>query len=92
MELFKNEFYCKECGKIGFADSVDAIIKRKKLCSKCFCKSLGFEEEAKETPRPTFNKKKDIVTKELNNHNSLKRESVKKKAKHKKEGGGWRWL
>ena len=45
MELFKNEFYCKECGRKGFADSVDAILKRKKLCSRCFCKSLGFEEE-----------------------------------------------
>jgi predicted membrane GTPase involved in stress response len=94
MELFRNEFYCKECGKVGFADSVDAIIKRKKLCSKCFCKSLGFEEEIEKEEKAemhTSRKVNDMVTQELKSHTSLRREPVKKKVKHKKEGRGWNW-
>ena len=94
MELFRNEFYCKECGGKGFADSVDAIFKRKKLCSRCFCKSLGLEEEIEEEEKIevyTSRKVNDVVTKELNSHTSLRREPVKKKAKHKKEGRGWNW-
>lgn len=90
MELFRNEFYCKECGRKGFADSVESIIKRKKLCSKCFCKSLGLEEE-KKAEAYVSRKGNDVVSKELNNHTSLRRESVKKKKKHKKEGRGWGW-
>lgn len=92
MELFRNEFYCKECDRKGFADSVDAILKRKKLCSRCFCKSLGFEEEISDLEKqPLTRKVNDVVTKELKSHTSLRREPVKKKVKHKKEGRGWSW-
>lgn len=93
MELFRNEFYCKECGRKGFADSVDAILKRKKLCSRCFCKSLGLEEEIEEEKIEVYTSRKvnDVVTKELKSHTSLRREPVKKKVKHKKEGRGWSW-
>ncbi len=91
MELFRNEFKCDECGGKGYADSMEAILKRNKLCSKCFCKSLGFEEEIKEEEKSLFRKIKDVVTKELNSHASLKREPVKKKVKKKEDRGRWRW-
>lgn len=92
MELVKNEFRCIECSGKGFADSVEAILKRNKLCAKCFCASLGLEEEVVIEYNPNFKKKqesiakkKDIVTKELNTHNSLKREPAKKRLKKHKD-------
>ena len=45
MELFRNEFKCVECGGVGYANSVEAILKRGKLCKKCFLKSKGLEED-----------------------------------------------
>ncbi len=44
MELFRNEFKCVECDGVGYANSVEAILKRGKLCRKCFLKSKGLED------------------------------------------------
>lgn len=92
MELFRNEFKCVECDGVGYANSVEAILKRGKLCKKCFLKSKGLEEdmiEVKVKYNPNFSKAKHNAVKEFENHKSLKREPAKKRKKKEKETKRW---